>query len=76
MITYMNIIFAYNICCSYACSLLRQGMNQIIINLETPDIIATEKGGDKDATARVNTYLVTPQPHPRTFISLSQSFSG
>ncbi|KAJ8563003.1 hypothetical protein K7X08_031455 [Anisodus acutangulus] len=38
----------------YACSLLRQGMKQIIINLETPDIIATEKGGDKDAIARAS----------------------
>ncbi|XP_016572637.2 putative phospholipid-transporting ATPase 9 isoform X1 [Capsicum annuum] len=45
----------------YACSLLRQGMNQIIINLETPDIIATEKGGDKDATARVSKESVVRQ---------------
>ncbi|KAK4371115.1 hypothetical protein RND71_010590 [Anisodus tanguticus] len=44
----------------YACSLLRQGMKQIIINLETPDIIATEKGGDKDAIARANTYPLFP----------------
>ncbi|XP_010528032.1 PREDICTED: phospholipid-transporting ATPase 10 [Tarenaya hassleriana] len=32
----------------FACSLLRQEMKQIIINLETPDIIALEKSGEKD----------------------------
>ncbi|CAI9756119.1 unnamed protein product [Fraxinus pennsylvanica] len=36
----------------YACSLLRQGMKQIIINLETPEIIALEKTGEKDAIAK------------------------
>ncbi|XP_062179837.1 putative phospholipid-transporting ATPase 9 [Phragmites australis] len=33
----------------YACSLLRQGMKQITITLETADIIALEKGSDKAA---------------------------
>jgi hypothetical protein len=37
----------------YACSLLRQGMKQITITLETADIIALEKGSDKAATAKV-----------------------
>ncbi|XP_022866478.1 putative phospholipid-transporting ATPase 9 [Olea europaea var. sylvestris] len=38
----------------YACSLLRQGMKQIIINLETPKIIELEKTGDKDAVTKVH----------------------
>jgi phospholipid-translocating ATPase len=37
----------------YACSLLRQGMKQITITLDTPDIIALEKGGDRAAIAKV-----------------------
>ncbi|XP_060186128.1 putative phospholipid-transporting ATPase 9 [Lycium barbarum] len=45
----------------YACSLLRQGMKQITINLETPDIIATEKGGDKDSIARASKESVVQQ---------------
>ncbi|XP_050372631.1 putative phospholipid-transporting ATPase 9 [Argentina anserina] len=32
----------------FACSLLRQGMKQIMINLESPDIKVLEKEGDKD----------------------------
>jgi phospholipid-translocating ATPase len=39
---------------SFACSLLRQGMIQIIITLEAPDIIALEKNGDKHSIAKVN----------------------
>uniref|UniRef100_A0A2P2MIP3 Phospholipid-transporting ATPase n=1 Tax=Rhizophora mucronata TaxID=61149 RepID=A0A2P2MIP3_RHIMU len=35
----------------FACSLLRQGMKQIIINLETPEIKAVEKISDKAAAA-------------------------
>ncbi|XP_073136105.1 putative phospholipid-transporting ATPase 9 [Henckelia pumila] len=37
----------------YACSLLRQGMKQITITLETPEITALEKIGEKDAIAKV-----------------------
>lgn len=37
----------------YACSLLRQDMKQIIITLDSPDIIALEKHGDKEAVAKV-----------------------
>lgn len=44
--------------CSFASSLLRQGMKQIIINLETPEIIALEKEGEKNAIAKVNVYLL------------------
>ncbi|KAJ4961143.1 hypothetical protein NE237_021053 [Protea cynaroides] len=36
----------------YACSLLRQGMTQIIINLETSEIKALEKEGDKSAISK------------------------
>ncbi|GMH27539.1 hypothetical protein Nepgr_029382 [Nepenthes gracilis] len=38
----------------FACSLLRQGMKQIIINLESPDIKAVEKVGDKDAVTKAS----------------------
>ena len=42
----------------YACSLLRQGMKQITITLDTPDIIALEKGGDKGAINKVDKVLL------------------
>nr|GMD77180.1 putative phospholipid-transporting ATPase 9 [Ipomoea batatas] len=45
----------------YACSLLRQGMEQIIINLDTPEIIALEKSGDKDAIAKASKKNVLKQ---------------
>uniref|UniRef100_A0A0V0IZF0 Phospholipid-transporting ATPase n=1 Tax=Solanum chacoense TaxID=4108 RepID=A0A0V0IZF0_SOLCH len=45
----------------YACSLLRQGMNQIIITLESPDIMAVEKAGEKNAIARVSKGSVSRQ---------------
>ena len=35
--------------CRFACSLLRQGMKQIIIHSETSAIRALEKAGDKSA---------------------------
>ncbi|XP_050224454.1 phospholipid-transporting ATPase 10-like [Mercurialis annua] len=38
----------------FACSLLRQGMKQILITLETPDIQALEKAGDKNAIAKAS----------------------
>ncbi|EXC20294.1 Putative phospholipid-transporting ATPase 8 [Morus notabilis] len=38
----------------YACSLLRQDMKQIVITLDSPDIIATEKQGDKEAAAKAS----------------------
>lgn len=44
--------------CRFASSLLRQGMKQIIINLETPEIIALEKEGEKDSIAKVKVYLL------------------
>ncbi|KAG8501538.1 hypothetical protein CXB51_004006 [Gossypium anomalum] len=38
----------------YACSLLRHGMKQIVITLELPEILAQEKGGDKEAIAEAS----------------------
>lgn len=40
--------------CSFSCSLLRQGMKQLVIQLESPEIHALEKAGDKRAIAKVN----------------------
>ncbi|OAY72665.1 putative phospholipid-transporting ATPase 9 [Ananas comosus] len=45
----------------FACSLLRQGMKQIIITLETPDIIALEKSGNKEAVAKASKESVVRQ---------------
>ncbi|KAJ6718673.1 PHOSPHOLIPID-TRANSPORTING ATPASE 9-RELATED [Salix purpurea] len=38
----------------FSCCLLRQGMKQIIINLETPDILSLEKTGNKEAIAKAS----------------------
>ncbi|MBA0718283.1 hypothetical protein Golax_006038 [Gossypium laxum] len=45
----------------YACSLLRQGMKQIIINLDTPEIQSLEKTGDKDAVIKASRKSVMEQ---------------
>ncbi|XP_058183035.1 putative phospholipid-transporting ATPase 9 [Rhododendron vialii] len=45
----------------FASSLLRQGMKQIIINLETPEIIALEKEGEKDSIAKASKDSVLTQ---------------
>jgi len=45
----------------FACSLLRQGMIQIIITLEAPEIIALEKNGDKDSIAKASKQSVMAQ---------------
>ncbi|XP_042499753.1 putative phospholipid-transporting ATPase 9 [Macadamia integrifolia] len=45
----------------FACSLLRQEMKQIIINLETPEIKALEKEGDKSASAKASKASVVHQ---------------
>ncbi|KAF3432268.1 hypothetical protein FNV43_RR27007 [Rhamnella rubrinervis] len=37
----------------FSCSLLRQGMKQIYINLDTPEIQALEKAGEKAAIAKI-----------------------
>ncbi|KAL8533454.1 hypothetical protein ACS0TY_009732 [Phlomoides rotata] len=45
----------------YACSLLRQGMKHITITLESPEIKALEKEGDKDAIAKASKKSVIGQ---------------
>ncbi|CAL0315296.1 unnamed protein product [Lupinus luteus] len=45
----------------YACSLLRQGMKQIIIHLETPEIRAVEKVGGKRAITKASRECVHNQ---------------
>ncbi|CAM9001167.1 unnamed protein product [Rhodiola kirilowii] len=45
----------------YACSLLRQGMQQITISLETPQMKALEKTGDKSAIAKASKESVMRQ---------------
>ncbi|CAA0828825.1 Putative phospholipid-transporting ATPase 9 [Striga hermonthica] len=45
----------------YACSLLRQGMKQITISLDNPEINALEKDGDKNAIAKASKQSVIKQ---------------
>ncbi|XP_057482222.1 probable phospholipid-transporting ATPase 8 [Actinidia eriantha] len=45
----------------YACSLLRQGMKAIVITLDSPDINALEKQGDKEAIAKASSESVGSQ---------------
>jgi phospholipid-translocating ATPase len=46
--------FSVVILCRFACSLLRQGMRQIIVSLEIPEVIAAEEFGDKAQIAKVS----------------------
>ena len=43
----------YYIFYRYACSLLRQEMKQIVITLDSPDMEALEKQGDKENIMKV-----------------------
>ncbi|GMI99964.1 Aminophospholipid ATPase 9 [Hibiscus trionum] len=45
----------------FACSLLRQGMKQIIITLDAPEIQSLEKTGDKDAIIKASRKSVLEQ---------------
>ncbi|KAL7149276.1 hypothetical protein ABFS83_05G028600 [Erythranthe nasuta] len=45
----------------YACSLLRQGMKQITITLDKPEITALEKTGDNDVIAKASKQSVVRQ---------------
>ncbi|KAK6913103.1 P-type ATPase, C-terminal [Dillenia turbinata] len=45
----------------YACSLLRQGMKQIVIALDSPDIVALEKQGNKEEIALASSDSVAKQ---------------
>ncbi|XP_074336639.1 putative phospholipid-transporting ATPase 9 [Apium graveolens] len=47
----------------FACSLLRQGMKQILINLDAPGIKELEKVGDKDAIIQASKSSVLQQIH-------------
>lgn len=49
-------MFVFN--SSFACSLLRQGMKQIVITSETPEAKALEKMEDKSAAASVSQYFI------------------
>ncbi|KAL8139534.1 hypothetical protein V2J09_005555 [Rumex salicifolius] len=45
----------------FACSLLRQGMTQIMINVETPEVVALEKEGNKDEIFKASKEVVLDQ---------------
>ncbi|EOA25787.1 hypothetical protein CARUB_v10019154mg [Capsella rubella] len=45
----------------YACSLLREGMKKILITLDSSDIEALEKQGDKDAVAKASFQSIKKQ---------------
>ncbi|KAI4350690.1 hypothetical protein L6164_005120 [Bauhinia variegata] len=45
----------------YACSLLRQDMKQIVINLDSSDILSLEKQGDKEALAKASLESIKKQ---------------
>lgn len=45
----------------YACSLLRQGMKQIVVTLDSPDMNALEKLGDKEGVAKASRESITKQ---------------
>ncbi|KAI3409185.1 Phospholipid-transporting ATPase, partial [Psidium guajava] len=45
----------------YACRLLRQGMKEIVITLDSPDIEALEKQGDKEALAKASLESISKQ---------------
>jgi hypothetical protein len=53
-VNFLEVTFChYFNCPRYTCSLLRQDMKKIVITLDSPDIDALEKQGDKDAIAQV-----------------------
>ncbi|KZV55885.1 phospholipid-transporting ATPase 8 [Dorcoceras hygrometricum] len=45
----------------YACGLLRENMEQIVITLDSPDIIELEKQGDKDDIMKASSESITNQ---------------
>jgi phospholipid-translocating ATPase len=45
----------------YACSLLREGMKQILVTLDSSDIEALEKQGDKEAVAKASFQSIKKQ---------------
>ncbi|KAF7819576.1 putative phospholipid-transporting ATPase 8 isoform X1 [Senna tora] len=45
----------------YACSLLRRDMKQIVITLDSPDVLSLEKQGDKEALAKASLESIKKQ---------------
>jgi hypothetical protein len=69
----INLINIHDTFLRYACSLLRQGMKQITITLETADIIALEKGSGKAAVAKVRKGpIIMLLPNTRICIDLQK----
>ncbi|CAA7039261.1 unnamed protein product [Microthlaspi erraticum] len=60
----------------FACSLLRQEMKQIIINLETQDIKALEKAGEKDEIEKASRESVVKQMEEGKALITGSSGSG
>uniref|UniRef100_A0A1J3G1K2 Phospholipid-transporting ATPase n=2 Tax=Noccaea caerulescens TaxID=107243 RepID=A0A1J3G1K2_NOCCA len=60
----------------FACSLLRQEMKQIIINLDTPDIKALEKAGEKDEIEKASRESVVKQMEEGKALIRGSSGSG
>ncbi|GKC30877.1 putative phospholipid-transporting ATPase 9 [Tanacetum coccineum] len=48
----------------FVCSLLRQGMKQIIISLESPEIVSAEKARDKNVIAKQRLQLTASSSDP------------
>ena len=53
----MSLISSFSCDYRFACSLLRQGMKQIIINSDTPEIKSLEKMEDKSASEAVSLHF-------------------
>ncbi|CAL1358050.1 unnamed protein product [Linum trigynum] len=60
----------------YACSLLRQGMKQITITLDLPDIDALEKRGDKEGASKASLESVSKQINEGKFQMTSAKASS
>ncbi|KFK43585.1 hypothetical protein AALP_AA1G145400 [Arabis alpina] len=60
----------------FACSLLRQEMKQIIINLETPHIKALEKAGEKDVIEQASRESVVKQMEEGKALITGSSSTG
>ncbi|PKI40389.1 hypothetical protein CRG98_039235 [Punica granatum] len=60
----------------FACSLLRQGMKQIVIGLETPEIQSLEKAGDKTSIRKASKESVIRQITEGMFLVSSSSGSS
>jgi hypothetical protein len=66
---FFHFLFFFPVC-RFACSLLRQGMQQLIISLDTADVKAAEDSGDKVQISKVSKCCIT---HGNSFLI---SFAG